>query len=56
MIVAGHAGKLVFGTLGKEQVPAMLLVGRAQSVAFRLHSPNKIILAYLFLSQFLRRP
>ncbi|KAM0704959.1 hypothetical protein Q7P35_007746 [Cladosporium inversicolor] len=27
--VAGHAGKLIFGTLGKEKVPVMLLVGRA---------------------------
>jgi hypothetical protein len=55
-VVAGHAGKLVFGTLGKNQVPAMLLVGRAQLVASHLHSLTKIILAHLFLSQFLRRP
>lgn len=27
--VAGHAGKLVFGLLG-EQIPAVLMVGRAQ--------------------------
>jgi len=54
--VAGHAGKLVFGTLGKEQVPAMLLVGRAQSVALHLRSPTKNILAHSFLFQFLRRP
>ena len=31
--VSGHAGKLIFGTIGEQQVPVMLLVGRAQSVA-----------------------
>ena len=55
-VVAGHAGKLVFGTLGKEQVPAMLLVGRAPLVALHLHSLTKTVLAHSFLSQFLRRP
>jgi hypothetical protein len=55
-VVAGHAGKLIFGTLGKEKVPVMLLVGRAQSVATILHSPLKDIHAHSFSSQFLRGP
>lgn len=54
--VAGHAGKLIFGTLGKEKVPVMLLVGRAQSVATDLHSLLKNHLAHSFSSQFLRGP
>jgi purine-nucleoside phosphorylase len=29
--VEGHEGKLVFGVLGKRQVPAVLMVGRLQS-------------------------
>ena len=29
-VVQGHAGKLVFGTIGKHETPVMLLVGRAQ--------------------------
>jgi purine-nucleoside phosphorylase len=52
-IVAGHAGKLIFGTLGKEKVPVMLLVGRAQSVASDLHSPfKKISMLIHFLLSF----
>lgn len=31
--VPGHAGRLIFSTMGEKQVPVMLLVGRAQSVA-----------------------
>jgi len=56
IVVAGHAGKLIFGTLGQEKVPVMLLVGRAQSVATDLHRPSKDTLAHPFSSQFLRGP
>jgi hypothetical protein len=30
MLVQGHAGKLVVGTMGETKVPVVLLVGRAQ--------------------------
>ena len=32
ILVHGHAGKLVFGKLGKSGTPAVLMVGRAQYV------------------------
>lgn len=32
-VVAGHEGKLIFGTIGTTNVPVVLLVGRAQLVA-----------------------
>lgn len=32
LTVVGHAGKLIFGTMGHQKVPVVLLVGRAQSV------------------------
>jgi hypothetical protein len=30
MLVQGHAGKLVVGTMGETKIPVVLLVGRAQ--------------------------
>lgn len=30
VLVQGHAGKLVVGTMGETKVPVVLLVGRAQ--------------------------
>jgi hypothetical protein len=30
VLVQGHAGKLVVGTMGDSKVPVVLLVGRAQ--------------------------
>ena len=30
VVVQGHAGKLVVGTMGETKVPVVLLVGRAQ--------------------------
>jgi purine-nucleoside phosphorylase len=39
--VAGHAGRLIFSTMGEKKIPVLLLVGRAQYVGSRsLHSPS----------------
>lgn len=48
--VAGHEGKLIFGTMGSEQVPVVLLVGRAQSVVTHLDSCGKQVLILFFIA------
>lgn len=49
--VVGHAGKLIFGTMGEQKVPVVLFVGRAQSVDTR--SRRKQDCKAHFFSQFL---